>query len=203
LIEAKLKAMVGSLRIDADIEASGVTCVAGRNGAGKSSLMKIIAGFIQPSAGFVRVGGVDVTRLPVEKRGVVLVTPNSAFLHLDVESHLAWGAKIRGRRPGAGEVSKVKSELGIDFGGNVRKLSLGMRERVALATALLAAPRAILVDEVFSSIYRREEFVTSYAQFANQLGIDVVFTSQEEGDGRLAGQLYIIDGGITARSPPK
>ena len=186
---------MGSFRLDASVEGTGTICVAGRNGAGKSTLMKAIAGFLALEEGYVRVGGVDVTRLPVEKKGVVMVTPESAFLHMDVDSHLRWGAKLKGRTFTEAEVARVKSDLGIDYSGKVGSLSLGMRERVSLASALLASPRAILVDDVFSSLHGKEECIARYRELTGESGIDLLFTSQDPSDGKLAGRLYLMNSG--------
>ena len=196
MIEVKLRAHVGQFHLAAQVNGSGVTCVAGRNGAGKTTLLRAMAGFLRIDEGHVLVGGLDVTRLPVDKKGVVLVTPGSAFLHLDVDSHLGWGRKILGKRIQEDQVSMVKSELGIDFGGRVGKLSLGMRERVSLATALLAEPKAILVDEAFASLHDREEFIRAYGRLLVGAHIDLVFSSQEAADGKLADKLYMIEGGV-------
>jgi molybdate/tungstate transport system ATP-binding protein len=198
LIDAKIRAHVGSFKVSADIESSGVTCIAGRNGAGKTTLMKALAGFIRLDEGHLSVGGVEVGRLPVEKRGIVLVTPSACFHHFDVRSHIIWGARIRGLSPSEDEVSKMRRDLGIDFEGPVRNLSLGMRERVSLATALLARPRAVLVDEVFSSLHDREEFVKTYGSLAGASGVELVFTSQDEADGRMADKLYVLKEGTAS-----
>jgi len=128
-----------------------------------------------------------------------MVTPGSSIPHLTVDAHLRWGARLRKVRLDEGRVSKVKADLGIDFGGRVRVLSLGMRERVSLATALLASPRAILVDEAFSNIHDREAFVSAYRRLATESAIDVIFTTQEESDSRLADHLYVITEGKTQR----
>jgi len=197
VIEAKIRAHSGQFHLAAEVNGSGTICVAGKNGAGKTTLLRTMAGFLKIDEGQVLVRGQNVTRLPVEKRGIVLVTPGSAFQHLDVDSHLVWGRKL-GKRIQEDQVSKVKSELGIDFGGRVGKLSLGMRERVSLATALLAEPKAILVDEAFASLHNREEFITAYARLLVGANIDLVFSSQEAADGKLADILYLIDEGVTS-----
>ena len=198
MIDAKIRAHIRSFKVSADIVNSGVTCVAGRNGAGKTSLMKALAGFIRLDEGHLSVGGVEVGMLPVEKRGIVLVTPSACFPHLDVRSHIVWGARIRGLSPSEDEVSKMRRDLGIEFEGPVRNLSLGMRERVSLATALLARPRAVLVDEVFSSLHDREEFVKTYGGLAKARGMELVFTSQDEADGRMADKLYVMKEGTAS-----
>ena len=197
MIKAAVRSRLGQFQLTASLEGSGVTCVAGKNGVGKTSLMKALAGFLRIDEGYVTVGGVNVTHLPPEKRNVVMVTPTSFFPHLDVDSHLTWGARLKGSYVRREEVSRVKSELGIDFGGKVRSLSLGMRERVALATALLASPKGILVDEAFASLYGRDDFIVSYGRLVRDANIDLIFTSQSEEDGKLAERLYIMNNGMT------
>jgi molybdate/tungstate transport system ATP-binding protein len=198
-MEAKLHARLGTFHLTAEIEGNGAICVAGKNGAGKSTLVKAIAGLVGLEDGYVKIGGVDVTRLSLEKKRVVLVTPDSAFLHMDVESHLRWGARIKGRNPPTAEIERVKSELGINFGGRVRTLSLGMRERVSLGSALLASPRAILADDVFSNLHDKEDFISRYRRLAEGSGIDLLFTTQDEEEGKLAGHFYVMNNGTSTR----
>lgn len=185
--------------LSAELEDGGFICLAGRNGSGKTTLLRAIAGLLPVDDGRIRIGGVDVTRLQAEKRGAVMVTPNSFFPHLEVDSHITWGARLRKMKPEEEKVSKIKAELGIDFGGPVRNLSLGMRVRVALATALLASPKVILVDEAFSNLHERDDFIASYRKLISARGMDLIFSTHEETDGRLAEHLYVIDGGMTRR----
>jgi molybdate/tungstate transport system ATP-binding protein len=200
LIEAKVRKQLGEFLLSAELEDSGFICLAGRNGSGKTSLLGSIAGLLQPDEGRVRINGVDVTRFPVEKRGVIMVTPNSFFPHLDVDSHLIWGAKLRGIKPDGERLSKVKDDLGIDFKGPGKRLSAGMRQRVAFATALLASPKVILVDEAFSNLHDRRDFISSYRKLVIGEGIDLIFSSQDESDGRLADHLYVMSNGTASVS---
>ena len=86
-----------------------------------------------------------------------MVTPDSALPNLEVDAHLLWGASLRGKAVEPSKLEMTKEELGIDFSGTVGKLSMGMRERVALATALLVSPSAILVDEAFANLHEKRE----------------------------------------------
>jgi molybdate/tungstate transport system ATP-binding protein len=190
---------LGSFSLSAEIHDGGFICLAGKNGSGKSCFFRAIAGYLTMDEGYVRVGGTEIGRLPVEKRGVVLVTPDSWIPHLEVDDHLRWGAKLRKIQIDAERLSKVKAELGIDYGGRVRTLSLGMKERVALTTALLSSPRAILVDEAFSNLHQREGFITAYRRLAAEAGVDVVFSTQDESDATLSDHLYLISEGKTLK----
>jgi molybdate/tungstate transport system ATP-binding protein len=201
VIEARLKKQVGVFRLSAEFEAEGFICLIGRNGSGKSTLMKVIAGQLPVDSGFVKAGGVEITKMPVERRGVVLVSPGSCIPHLDVERHLTWGARLRGIRIDAARLSSVKELLGIDFAGRASTLSLGMRERLSLATALLSSPRVILVDEAFSNLHERRDFISAYRKLTNEAGVDLMFSTQDEADSSLADQSYTISEGTLARHP--
>ena len=199
MIEARVKRKRGDFSLSAELSDGGFIGVAGKNGSGKSTLFRVIAGQLKVDEGFVKVGGIDVTRQPVERRGIVMVTPWSSLPHLKVDSHLRWGAAIRRVTLDERVVAETKAALGIDFGGTVRTLSLGMRERVSLATALLARPRVILVDEAFSNLHEREEFVANYRRLAGEAGVDVMFSTQNEEDGVGTDHLYLIKQGLVER----
>ena len=185
----------GRFSLDAAMTEGGFVCLAGKNGSGKTTFLKIVAGLTKPDGGHVKVNGREITSLPIEKRGVVLVTPGSSIPGMEVDAHIRWGLRLRRAEVSEGRVAPVKKELGIDFEGRVGKLSLGMCERVSLATALLAAPSGILVDEAFSNLHDREGFISSYRRLAADAGIHVIFSTQNESDGKLAQHLYSLDDG--------
>lgn len=199
MIDASARKNLGRFSLSAELHDGGFVCLAGRNGSGKSSFLRAISGQLKIDEGFVRVGDRDVTGLPVEQRGIVMVTPSSSVPHLTVDAHLRWGARLRRKPLDEARVSKVKAQLGIDFRGKVRTLSLGMKERVALATALLASPQVILVDEAFSNLHERNDFVVAYRTLTKEAAIDVVFSSQDAADGSLADHLYTISEGRTEK----
>jgi molybdate/tungstate transport system ATP-binding protein len=199
MIDATIRKNLGRFSLSAELHDDGFICLAGRNGSGKSTFLRAISGFLEIDEGFVKVGGRDVTRLPVEQRRVVMVTPGSSIPNLSVDVHLTWGARLRRIHVDQAQVSRVKSDLGIDFTGRVKTLSLGMRERLALATALLSSPSAILVDEAFSNLHERAEFMNSYRRLTSEAGIDVVFSSQNQADASLADHLYVIAEGRTEK----
>lgn len=199
MIEARVRKKLGQFLLASELVDDGFICLAGRNGSGKTSFLKTIAGFLQADEGYVRINGVDITQWPVERRGVVMVTPSSFFPRLEVDSHIAWGARIKGVQIDSERVSQIKQQLGISFRGVVRKLSLGMRERVALATALLSSPKLILIDEAFANLDSREEFVRNYRDLSKSSSIDVIFTTQYPLDSRQADHLYNMENGSVTR----
>ncbi len=199
MIEASVQKRFGQFSLDASISEGGFICLAGKNGSGKTTFLRIVAGLTAPDGGHVKINGREVTGLPLERKGVVMVTPESSIPSLEVDGHLRWGAKLKRVEIGEERLESVKAKLGLDFHGKVGKLSLGMRERVSLATALLSAPAGILVDEAFSNLHEREEFIASYRKLTTEAGIDVVFSTQDESDGRLAEHLYLMEEGRMAR----
>ncbi len=149
--------------------------------------------------GHIRINGVDVTKSPLEARDVVMVTPGSYIPHLSVDSHLTWGSRLKNVTVPGERVSAVKAALGIDFAGRVSELSLGMRERVSLATALLSSRKVILVDEAFSNIHSRGDFMAAYRGFAAEDGLDVVFSTQDPADASRADHHYVMSEGAAKR----
>jgi len=194
-IEVAIQKRLDKFLLDVNLGEEGFVCLSGRNGSGKTSFMKVVAGLMRPDEGHVWINGIEVTEWPMERRRVVMVTPDSALPNLEVDAHLLWGAKLRRKRIDQGRLERTKEDLGIDFQGNVGKLSMGMRERVALATALLAAPSAILVDEAFANLHEKEQFISSYRKLAAESRIDVIFSTQDDSDGKMADHLYLMEQG--------
>ena len=131
--------------------------VMGPSGAGKTMLLETIAGFRKPLAGTIEIEGVDVTRLPPEKRRVGLVPQNYALWpHMTVYENIAYGLKLR-RLPGEEikrRVHGIAEMVGIDhlLGRTPSTLSGGEQQRVALARALAVQPRVMLLDEPLSNL---------------------------------------------------
>jgi ABC-type molybdate transport system ATPase subunit len=72
-----------------------------------------------------------------------------------------------------------------------------------LATALVASPMAILVDETFSNVHGRDEFIATFGRLAREAKSDLLFTSQDAADGRLAEHLYVMDNGSARLVEPQ
>ena len=123
--------------------------VIGPAGAGKTTLLESIAGLLPLRAGVVRLGGVDVTRLPPEQRPLGLVYQHAyLFPHLNVRQNVAYGATD------VTHVDEVIDRFGLSLIGDrdVRSLSGGERQLVALARALARRPDVLLLDEPFAAL---------------------------------------------------
>jgi ABC-2 type transport system ATP-binding protein len=128
----------------------------GPNGAGKTTTLRAIAGIHPPSAGTVRVAGHDVVRNPVEARRHLAMVPDepALFASLTVWEHLEFTARIYGVRAWEAPAAALLEELELaDRRGSLAdELSRGMRQKVAVACALLHHPAALLFDEPLTGL---------------------------------------------------
>jgi iron(III) transport system ATP-binding protein len=143
--------------LDLDVSEGSLMAVLGRSGCGKTTLLRVVAGFEYADSGGIRVGDNDVSiegrHWPPERRGVgVVAQEGTLFPHLDVAANIAFGLRRSQRQ--AGRVQQLLSLVGL--AGLERRfpheLSGGEQQRVALARALAPAPRIILLDEPFSAL---------------------------------------------------
>jgi iron(III) transport system ATP-binding protein len=131
--------------------------VLGRSGCGKTTLLRLLAGFERADAGEIRLGGRVVDdgrrRIAPERRGVGYVPQEGAvFPHLDVASNILFGLPRAARR--AVRADELLELVGLEGLGHRRphELSGGQQQRVALARALAVEPSIVLLDEPFSAL---------------------------------------------------
>ncbi|WP_297065270.1 tungstate ABC transporter ATP-binding protein WtpC [Thermococcus sp.] len=151
--------------------------ILGPSGAGKTVLLEIIAGIIEPDSGRVYLNGSDVTDLPPEKRGLAYVPQNYAlFPNMSVYDNIAFGLKVRKVPKGEIErkVRRVSEVLGIEhlLHRKPRTLSGGEQQRVALARALVVEPPLILLDEPFANldVQTRSKLLAEMKRWRRELG---------------------------------
>jgi len=146
--------MVQALRdVNMTMAPARVTCVMGRNGVGKTTLMKNIMGLLKPTAGAVNLGDRDLTKMAANQRakaGVALVPQGrQIFPKLSVEENLRIGLQARtdGKRsipPDLYELFPVLKTMSRRMGGD---LSGGQQQQLAIARALAGDPKVLLLDE--------------------------------------------------------
>jgi NitT/TauT family transport system ATP-binding protein len=141
-------------RIDLTIPAGEIFCLVGPSGCGKTTLLNVLAGFDEPTAGSVRVGR-EMVKGPSPDRIVVFQEP-LVFPWLTVLDNIAFGPSVRGGAKAAIREDAQAHVREIGLAGYEHaypyELSGGMRQRVALARALINRPRALLMDEPFSAL---------------------------------------------------
>ncbi len=128
--------------------------IMGPSGTGKTTLLKILLGFLMPDSGKILLDGKDITYLRPQKRGMAIVTQDPLlFPHLSVEKNVAFGITpyVRDKVKRAQEIMDIV-RISHLFGRMPRTLSGGEKQRVALARALFVNPRILLLDEPFSSL---------------------------------------------------
>nr|WP_295466102.1 ABC transporter ATP-binding protein [Mesorhizobium sp.] len=140
-----------------DVAEGELVSLLGASGCGKTTTLRLIAGFLEPSAGTITLGGRDLTRLPAYKRDIGLVFQNYAlFPHLTVLENVAFGLKQRGiatadreKRARAMLERVGLAPLADRLPG---ALSGGQKQRVALARALVIEPPLLMFDEPLSNL---------------------------------------------------
>ena len=127
----------------------------GPNGAGKTTTMRMITGFLAPSAGEIKIDGIDISENPVEAKKKIGYMPESAPLYgeMIVEDYLVYIAKMYGQNPEE-KVPLLCAECGLKevMSKNISELSRGNRQRVALAHALMNDPEILILDEPTSGL---------------------------------------------------
>ncbi len=216
MIRVSIRKKLDSFELNAEFEAAtdGVTALFGRSGAGKSSIVNMIAGLVAPDSGSIEINGetlFDAARgidVPPHRRRLGYVFQNSRlFPHYSVRGNLLYGY----RRTPAGEraigLDDVAHVLGIShlLERRTRALSGGERQRVALGRAVLSNPRALLMDEPLASLdaARKFEVLPFIEQLRDRFGIPIVYVSHAMDEIiRLADTLVIVDDGSVAAVGP-
>ena len=189
--------------VSLSIEDGEFLVLLGPSGCGKTTTLRMVAGFIEPTAGTVRLGGSDITRLPPWKRNAGMVFQNYAlFPHLTVAENVAFGLEMR-KQPKADIARRVEETLALvrlsGFGGRLpRQMSGGQQQRVALARALAIRPDVLLLDEPLSNLDAklRQEVRVEIRELQRKLGLTTVMVTHDQEEAlTMADRLVVMSEG--------
>ena len=176
-----------------DIDQSEFLCIVGPSGCGKSTLLNIIAGFLAPTAGEIRIGGQPVTGRGTD-RGIVFQDFAQLFPWRTALGNVAFGLEMKGvakperEKVALEQLKLVKLER--FAGAYPHHLSGGMQQRVAIARALAYNPSVLLMDEPFAALdaLTREEMQCLLAEVWRATAKTVVYVTHN-----VAEAVYLAD----------
>ena len=208
MLRVDVSKQLGDFKLEAAFESEGrVTGLFGASGAGKTSLINMIAGLLKPDRGIIAVDGetLDDTaahvHVPPYRRRIGYVFQDARlFPHLDVRRNLDYGRRMNGLADDPAARARVTDLLDIGHLLDRRpgKLSGGERQRVALGRALLAKPRLLLLDEPLGALdeSRRAEILPYLVRLRDEARIPMVYVSHDAAEMRqLATQIVLLQRG--------
>ncbi|HEY3730957.1 MAG TPA: polyamine ABC transporter ATP-binding protein [Steroidobacteraceae bacterium] len=185
------------------VERGEIFCLLGASGCGKTTLLRLLAGFETPSAGRLLIDGEDLASIPPYRRPINMMFQSYAlFPHMTVERNVAFG--LEQERLSKAEISRRVGEIleivrmGPYLKRKPHQLSGGQRQRVALARALAKRPKLLLLDEPLGALDRklREHTQFELINIQQQLGVTfVVVTHDQEEAMTLASRIGVMDRG--------
>ena len=189
--------------IDLDIYKGELFSLLGGSGCGKTTLLRMLAGFETPSSGTIYIDGVDMTEVPPYARPINMMFQSYAlFPHMTVEQNVAYGLK-RDKIP-KDEIKRRVDEIlsMVELSDFIKRkphqLSGGQRQRVALARALVKRPKVLLLDEPLGALDKRLREQTQFEliNIQDQLGVTfVVVTHDQEEAMTLSTRMAMMDAG--------
>jgi len=215
MLEFDVRCRLGGFALDAAFTTgSGVTALFGRSGAGKSTVLNLIAGLARPDSGRIAVGGRTLydgaakVELPPHDRRVGYVFQEGRLLpHLTVHHNLTYGRFFANGRKAVLGFEQAIELLGIShlLGRRPGALSGGEKQRVAIGRALLANPEVLLLDEPLASLDtpRKAEILYYVERLRDEVRIPIVYVSHSLDEVvRLADAVVLMsDGRVLGTGP--
>jgi putative spermidine/putrescine transport system ATP-binding protein len=189
--------------VDLEVGHGEFVSLLGPSGCGKTTILRMIAGLIEPTAGRIHLGGEDITERPVHKRNLGYVFQSYAlFPHMTVAENVAFGLRRRGR-PEAEITRRVDRALELvhlqGLGARLpRALSGGQQQRVALARAIVTEPTVLLLDEPLSNLdaLLRDAMRVELKRLQQELGITTIFVTHDQAEAlTLSDRIAVLNKG--------
>jgi NitT/TauT family transport system ATP-binding protein len=180
------------------VEASELVCVVGPSGCGKTTLLRCVAGLLEPTAGEVLLQGVRVTGPPPDLAVVFQEYGRSLFPWMTVRGNVELPLRAK-RLPGARRAELVDEALAAVGLGDVHgaypwQLSGGMQQRVAIARAVAYEPHVLLMDEPFAAVdaQTRAELEDLVRSVWGRTGVTIVFVTHDIDEAVYLGQRVLV-----------
>ncbi|MBZ5541520.1 MAG: ABC transporter ATP-binding protein [Acidobacteriia bacterium] len=192
---------------DLSVEAGEFVALLGPSGCGKTTTLRMIAGFVPPTAGEIWIHDADVTHLPAHRRNVGLVFQNYAlFPHMTVRANIEFGLKAH-HVDSAQADERVRSVLALVGLSSQehrypRELSGGQQQRVALARVLALKPDLLLFDEPLSNLDAklRVQMRQEIRRLQREVGVTALFVTHDQEEAMtIADRIVVLDRGRIAQ----
>jgi multiple sugar transport system ATP-binding protein len=189
--------------VSIDIPAGEFLVLLGPSGCGKSTLLRLIAGLLNPTSGRIIIDDSDVTALAPGARNIAMVFQSYAlYPHMSVRRNLGFGLRVR-HRPGEeirAKVDAVAAQLQLSelLDRKPRELSGGQRQRVAVGRAMVADPKAFLMDEPLSNLDAQLRTATrlELAELHRRLGTTFIYVTHDQVEAMtMATRIAVLNGG--------
>ena len=194
--------------VDLRVADGGVTALAGENGSGKTTTLRLLAGLLAPDAGEALLGGAPATR-PEARRGLGYVAEGDNFPPgLPIRRILRYAATLAGhsRSDAEREARRAAETVGVEewLGETAVRCSRGIRRRVSLAQALLGRPSALILDEPLTGLdpVARVRSVAAIREAAASGAAVIVSLHDAAAIEALADRLIVLRGGVVVAEGP-
>jgi heme ABC exporter ATP-binding subunit CcmA len=185
--------------IDLNVARGQSVCLCGVNGVGKSTLMRIISGLLEPDQGSVRLCGYNLRKDPEKAKPQLGVVSHKSMVYpnLTVRENLCFFANLYGIRDSASRVKELLGDIGL-FSYRYDKagiLSRGLLQRLAIARALVHRPVVLLIDEPFTGLdaESRQHLITVLTNFTDNGGTIVMTTHDMNIGIRCCDRVIVLD----------